>query len=272
MRKGAGGRAPGAGVVAALAVLLAACIQPKPLPVMGQVPHFQLTAQDGQPFDSKSLAGHVWVADFIYTTCHGPCPMMSSHMHQRADSDRAKCRTCKLVSFTVDPAHDTPPVLAEYAKHFKAEPGALVLPHRRAGQAQRPGPQRVQAEQRGWQPDPQHALRAGGPAAAASAATTSRGEDGFMPQADPRHPPTGAANGHDDSHPAFGECRAQRHRRGAAGVGLHADPPQAHPDAPQGDDRRVRYLLPVPGVLHRVPRAGGHRCAFRRPARSARST
>ena len=29
----------------------------------------------------------------------------------------------KLVSFTVDPAHDTPPVLAAYAKHFLAEPG-----------------------------------------------------------------------------------------------------------------------------------------------------
>ena len=28
----------------------------------------------------------------------------------------------KLVSFTVDPAHDTPPVLAKYATHFKADP------------------------------------------------------------------------------------------------------------------------------------------------------
>jgi protein SCO1/2 len=28
----------------------------------------------------------------------------------------------KLVSFTVDPAHDTPPVLAKYASHFKADP------------------------------------------------------------------------------------------------------------------------------------------------------
>jgi protein SCO1/2 len=28
----------------------------------------------------------------------------------------------KLVSFTVDPAHDTPPVLAAYSRHFVADP------------------------------------------------------------------------------------------------------------------------------------------------------
>jgi protein SCO1 len=112
----------GLGVVAALAVLLGACIQPKPLPVMGQVPEFQLTAQNGHPFDSKSLAGHIWVADFIYTTCTGPCPMMSSTMHQIQTQTSSEMQDVRFVSFTVDPAHDTPPVLAEYAKHFKYEP------------------------------------------------------------------------------------------------------------------------------------------------------
>lgn len=123
MRKGAGGRGPGAGVVAAIAVLLAGCIQPKPLPVMGRIPDFQLTAQDGQPFDSKVLAGHIWVADFIYTTCQGPCPMMSSTMHQIQAQTSSEMPDVRFVSFTVDPAHDTPPVLAEYATHFKPEPG-----------------------------------------------------------------------------------------------------------------------------------------------------
>jgi protein SCO1/2 len=85
--------------VAVLALFAAACSGPAPLSVMSQLSTFQLTSQSGQPFDSKSLEGHVWVADFIYTTCPGPCPL----------------------SFTVDPATDTPPVLAEYAKHFKAD-------------------------------------------------------------------------------------------------------------------------------------------------------
>jgi protein SCO1/2 len=89
---------------------------------LGQVAPFQLTDQAGQSFDSQSLAGHVWVADFIYTTCPGPCPMMSSQMHQ-VQTRTAEIPDVRLVSFTVDPAHDTPPVLAEYSKHFKADPG-----------------------------------------------------------------------------------------------------------------------------------------------------
>jgi protein SCO1/2 len=108
-------------ILTLFAVLLNSCIQPKPLAVLGQIPEFQLTDQTGRPFDSKSLDGHIWVADFIYTTCDGPCPMMSSQMHQ-LQTLTAEMPDVKLVSFTVDPAHDTPPVLAEYAKHFKPNP------------------------------------------------------------------------------------------------------------------------------------------------------
>src|ERR1022692_1522079 len=58
---------------------LSGCIAKQPpLPILGQVPGFELTAETGQPFDRKSLDGKVWVADFIYTTCPGPCPRMSS--------------------------------------------------------------------------------------------------------------------------------------------------------------------------------------------------
>ena len=104
-----------------LALLMGACIKPKDLPVFGDVPEFQLTAQTGQPFDSKALDGHVWVADFIYTTCTGPCPMMTTHMRQLQNST-AEIPDVLLVSITVDPAHDTPPVLTEYARHFKQDP------------------------------------------------------------------------------------------------------------------------------------------------------
>jgi protein SCO1/2 len=102
------------------AVALASCAR-KPLPVFGSVPHFELTDQSGQPFDSSTLSGHVWVADFIYTTCPGPCPMMSSKM-SRLQASTAGMPDVRLVSFTVDPEHDTPAVLAEYGKHFNAEP------------------------------------------------------------------------------------------------------------------------------------------------------
>ena len=103
-----------------LCLATSACVKPKELPVFGDIPEFQLTAQTGQLFDSKTLDGHVWVADFIYTTCTGPCPMMSTQMRQLQNST-AEIPEVMLVSITVDPAHDTPPVLAEYAGHFKQD-------------------------------------------------------------------------------------------------------------------------------------------------------
>lgn len=98
-------------------LLLTACgFSQKPsLDDFGVVPEFTLTAQDGHPFSSHALDGKIWVADFIYTTCTGPCPRMTSQMREVQDAI-AKMRDVKLVSFTVDPATDTPPVLAAYAK------------------------------------------------------------------------------------------------------------------------------------------------------------
>src|SRR5262249_9364858 len=49
------------------------------------------------------------------------CPMMSSQM-KRVQIQTAGSPDVKLVSITVDPKNDTPPVLAEYAQHFKADP------------------------------------------------------------------------------------------------------------------------------------------------------
>jgi protein SCO1/2 len=96
--------------------VLAACIHhSSSLPIYYDVSEFQLTAQDGQPFDSKVLTGKIWVADFIYTTCPGPCPRMTSQMHE-VQNAILKMPDVKLVSFTVDPARDTPQVLAAYAK------------------------------------------------------------------------------------------------------------------------------------------------------------
>ena len=101
-------------------VVLASCAGPKPLPVLGEIPQFDLVLQTGQPFDSKSLDGHIWIADFIYTTCDGPCPMMS-HQMRGFQSATESTPDVRLVSFTVDPAKDTPAVLAKYATFFKAD-------------------------------------------------------------------------------------------------------------------------------------------------------
>jgi protein SCO1/2 len=107
---------------AVLAFILASlsCSHPA-LEVFGNLPQFDLVAQNGQPFHSQALAGKIWVADFIYTTCPGPCPRMTSQMREVQDAV-SKIPDVRLVSFTVDPAGDTPPVLEAYAKTHGASP------------------------------------------------------------------------------------------------------------------------------------------------------
>jgi protein SCO1/2 len=109
-------------VAGAIAAALTACSQPAPaFEILGHIPQFELTAQDGQPFNSQVLAGKIWVADFIYTTCPGPCPRMTSQMHD-VENALLQVPDVRLVSFTIDPATDTPAVLAAYAKVHGASP------------------------------------------------------------------------------------------------------------------------------------------------------
>lgn len=95
------------------------CALKSSLPELGQVPAFTLTAQDGAPFSSNVLKNRVWVGNFIFTSCHGPCPRMSSQMRTLQNELDSSVH---LVSFTVDPDNDTPSALAAYARQFGADP------------------------------------------------------------------------------------------------------------------------------------------------------
>jgi protein SCO1/2 len=76
-----------------------------------------MTDADGRTFHSSELAGKVWIADFIYTTCPAECPMMTSKMKKVSDQVNADV---ELVSISVDPGHDTPAALREFASHYGA--------------------------------------------------------------------------------------------------------------------------------------------------------
>jgi protein SCO1/2 len=91
------------------------------LPNLGSVPSFQLINQDGQPFGSANLTGKIWIADFIYTTCPGPCPMISSRMSEMQKP--LEKTDVHFVSFTVDPDKDNPARLRQYADRLRAQPG-----------------------------------------------------------------------------------------------------------------------------------------------------
>lgn len=103
-----------------LALLSLACTDPaSKLPNYGMVPPFTMTDSQGHPFDSRELAGKVWVADFIYTNCPAACPFMSARMRSVQNAIRRK-KDVRLVSISVDPARDTPPILNAFAQRYGA--------------------------------------------------------------------------------------------------------------------------------------------------------
>ncbi|MGH7790429.1 MAG: SCO family protein [Candidatus Binatia bacterium] len=93
---------------------------PKALPVLGQVPPFTLIERSGQPLARADLDGRPWVADFIFTRCSGICPVLSTRMVDLQRQAREAGLDARMVSFSVDPSHDTPEVLRDYAARFAA--------------------------------------------------------------------------------------------------------------------------------------------------------
>jgi len=93
---------------------------------LGNVPEFRFTTQEGKPLTRADLLGKVWVVDFFFTRCPGPCPVMTSRM---AEVSRAlnKTKDLRLVSVSIDPTHDTPEVLAQYASRLNADPGRWIF-------------------------------------------------------------------------------------------------------------------------------------------------
>src|SRR5579859_1404710 len=78
-----------------------------------RVPDFSLIERSGAPLTRKDLLGKVWVAEFIFTRCAGACPVMVSRMMTLY----RKLPEATYVSFSVDPAYDTPEVLRAYMKN-----------------------------------------------------------------------------------------------------------------------------------------------------------
>jgi protein SCO1 len=87
----------------------------------GPVGPFSLTERGGKTITQADLLGKVWVASFVFTRCTGPCPQVSGTM-ARLQSELGKEKDVRLVTFTVDPEHDNPKELTEYASHFQADP------------------------------------------------------------------------------------------------------------------------------------------------------
>src|ERR1700730_10893969 len=95
----------------------------RPLPVIGLAPPFTLTSQDGMPVALADLRGKVVALAFIYTGCPDICPMLTQKMVDVQDAlGAAFGAKVAFVSITLDPEHDTPEVLQDYAQFWGAKP------------------------------------------------------------------------------------------------------------------------------------------------------
>ena len=84
------------------------------LPSFGEIPEFEFSSSTGARLKTSDLKGP-WIADFVFTRCAVICPRMTSKMLAlRAELPD----NYQLASITVDPAHDTPAVLHDYAVSF----------------------------------------------------------------------------------------------------------------------------------------------------------
>lgn len=92
----------------------------KPLPVLAEVGSFELLDSNTRDFSEKNLRNTVWVADFVFTRCQGPCPLMTQKM-QRLHNEFSKNDSLQLVTVTVDPEYDTPEILKQYAEKYQAD-------------------------------------------------------------------------------------------------------------------------------------------------------
>ncbi|HZY37646.1 MAG TPA: SCO family protein [Mucilaginibacter sp.] len=82
--------------------------------IYATIPPFKFVNQYGDSTGDKELQGKIYVADFFFTSCPSICPIMQCNMLTvyNAFKDTADV---KIISFTIDPKYDTPPVLKSYA-------------------------------------------------------------------------------------------------------------------------------------------------------------
>jgi protein SCO1/2 len=97
--------------------------RPAPLPDLGVVPQFALRDQHGATVTPASLRGTPFIVNFVFTRCPDVCPLLTSKLagvRSRLVGDRVRVR---YVSFSVDPAYDSPEVLARYAAEHHVDFG-----------------------------------------------------------------------------------------------------------------------------------------------------
>lgn len=85
------------------------------------LPAFALVDERARALTEADLRGHPTVVTFIFTRCPVPefCPLVTgrfAELQRMLGRDRSLPRDTQLLSITLDPAFDTPPILEAYAR------------------------------------------------------------------------------------------------------------------------------------------------------------
>lgn len=90
------------------------------------IPPFRFINQDGDTVTEKILEDKIYVADFFFTTCPAICPKMMFNL-EKVNVVTQKNQDFFIISHTVNPAHDSVPVLKKYAELVHADSKKWML-------------------------------------------------------------------------------------------------------------------------------------------------
>lgn len=86
------------------------------------IENFTFTSHEGKEFGMSDLEGKVWIADFVFTNCADVCPPMTANMAKLQEKVKDEgVENVEFVSFSVDPAVDSPQVLKEFGEKFHVD-------------------------------------------------------------------------------------------------------------------------------------------------------
>ena len=97
------------------------------LPHIGPAPGFTLIDQDGKSFSLRNARGRVAVVTFIFTSCSSTCPLLTAKLVSVQRDLGNEAPNVMFTAITVDPLHDTPATLKEYAEAYSADTSHFVF-------------------------------------------------------------------------------------------------------------------------------------------------
>lgn len=97
-------------------------VLPPELPVIAQVPRFELISENGQRFGSDDLKDRIYLANFVFARCPSVCPKMLAELEKIQKRVRGTGKKVAIVTFTVDPENDNETVLFKLARKHQANP------------------------------------------------------------------------------------------------------------------------------------------------------